>query len=120
MIEGVNKTLIGNILLKKILLKDSHTKHRIFGQHRIIKKYIESLKDVVSKNGAYIEVMKDLSVVINKNLEVTLVEQYDHNYLPKWKEVFNRLDDHHRFTNFDDFELIVNELAKKDMVLKKK
>jgi len=69
------------------------------------------LEDVIKDNPDYINVMDRLRVVMNKNLEVTLVEQYDHNYLPKWKEVFNRLDDHHRFTNFDDFEIIVNELA---------
>ena len=55
---------------------------------------------------------------MNKNVEVTLVEQYDHNYLPKWKEVFNRLDDYHRFTNYDDFENIVSELVKLDKVEK--
>ena len=59
----------------------------------------------------YAEVMDSLRVVMKKNLEVTLIEQYDHNYLPKWKEIFNRLDDYHRFTNYDDFELIVSVLV---------
>jgi hypothetical protein len=51
---------------------------------------------------------------MNKNYVVTLQEQYDHNYLPKGKEVFNRLDEWHRLTNFDDFERIVRVLAENE------
>ena len=60
------------------------------------------------------ELYRDLLNVMNKSFAVTLQEQYDHVYLPKFREVFNRLDEWHRLTNYDDFEQIVRLLAYND------
>ena len=44
--------------------------------------------------------------LLTKQFQGTLVEQIDHQYLPKFREIFNRLDDANRFTNYDDFEIV--------------
>jgi hypothetical protein len=49
---------------------------------------------------------------MNKSYEVTLIEQIDHQYLPKYREIFNRLDESHRFTNYDDFEIVSYNTSK--------
>ncbi len=44
---------------------------------------------------------------MSKSYKATLTEQIDHQYLPKFKEVYNALDERHRFTNYDDYEVVI-------------
>ena len=44
-IRNINFELFGNILFRKLLIKASNTKHRIFNQYRIIKKYFATLEE---------------------------------------------------------------------------
>jgi hypothetical protein len=113
-LKELHSAAVGNILSKKLILKASRTKHRVFNQYRIIKKYIspveQQLYQTLSKEG-HTELLKRLRHLMNKTFETTLVEQVDHQYLPKFREIFNKLDEHHRFTNYDDFEIVAQRTS---------